>query len=110
MSQETFTVENPYTLRVDRDHFSYSSQSRGITREFNFKARQVTTVYHDQLRTSNGVAVTSQMAVQNFCDIEGTDEIRDMHAKLVELGGKPPAIDDLLGTPGKGKLSAPAAG
>lgn len=109
MNQESFSVENPYTLRVDREYYSATSHSRGITREFNFKARQVTTVYHDRMRTSNGVSVTSQMAVQNFRDIEGTDEIREMHAKLTQLGGKPPAIDDLLGTPGKTRLSVPGA-
>lgn len=80
-----------------------------ISRIFNFKARQLTTIYergdvkdfqipdgHYSSKTGYTAAVTSSMTVQNFRDIEGTEEIAEMHAKLVSLNGKPPKLEDVL--------------
>ena len=80
-----------------------------ISRIFNFKARQLTTIYErgdlKEFQIPNGnysaktgytAAVTSSMTVQNFRDIEGTEEIAEMHAKLVSLNGRPPKLEDVL--------------
>ncbi|HYD19060.1 MAG TPA: hypothetical protein VEF76_11325 [Patescibacteria group bacterium] len=80
-----------------------------ISRLFNFKARQLTTIYerggtqefkipdgHYSSTPGYAAAVTSSMTVQNFRDLEGSDEIAEMHAKLVDLGGKPPALNEIL--------------
>lgn len=80
-----------------------------ISRIFNFKARQLTTIYerggtqefqipdgHYSSKTGYTAAVTSAMTVQNFRDLEGTEEIAEMHTKLTSLGGKPPKLDDVL--------------
>ncbi len=81
-----------------------------ISRIFNFKARQLTTIYErggvSEFKQPRGEysyyemalvpAVTSSMTVQNFRDIEGTEEIAEMHAKLVSLNGRPPKLEDVL--------------
>lgn len=81
-----------------------------ISRIFNFKARQLTTIYerggitefkqprgeYSNYEMAQVPAVTSSMTVQNFRDIEGTEEIAEMHAKLTSLGGRPPKLDDVL--------------
>jgi hypothetical protein len=81
-----------------------------LTQLFNFRARQVTTVYerggvesyriprgeYSNYENGKSVAVTASLQVQNFRDIEGEAEIEAMHAKLTELGGKPPAINSLV--------------
>lgn len=81
-----------------------------ISRIFNFKARQLTTIYergglsefkqprgeYSNYEMGHAAAVTSSMTVQNFRDIEGTEEIAEMHAKLTAMGGKPPKLDDVL--------------
>lgn len=80
-----------------------------LSRIFNFKARQLTTIYERggtqdfpipngnySSKTGYTAAVTSSMTVQNFRDIEGTEEIAEMHAKLVSLNGRPPKLEDVL--------------
>ncbi|MDI1228171.1 MAG: hypothetical protein PSY14_10855 [bacterium] len=81
-----------------------------ISRIFNFKARQLTTIYerggvsefkqprgeYSNYEMAQVPAVTSSMTVQNFRDIEGTEEIAEMHAKLVSLNGRPPKLEDVL--------------
>ena len=51
--------------------------------------RQMTNIY---MRRADGV--TSNMETQKFRDMESLDEVRDMHAKLREIGGKPPELED----------------
>lgn len=80
-----------------------------LTRLFNFKARQITTIYERggtqsykiprgdySSETGQTAAVTAAIQIQNFRDLESTDEVRDMHAQLVRIGGRPPNIDDVL--------------
>lgn len=94
MSEE-FHKDNDYTLRVEVTHQSQSNFFRGLTRIFNFKSAQLSEISHQWL-TSNGAALSNSMTVQNFSDVGSKDEIRDMHQRLVMMGGKPPAIDDIL--------------
>jgi hypothetical protein len=92
-----FEKLNDYTLRVTDDLGHNSNWGQGLTRLFNFKAGQVTTVFREWISTSNGAALTSQMQVQNFSDVESQDEIREMRGKLIELGGNPPPFGQELG-------------
>jgi len=69
-----------------------------LTKIFNFESRQVTTILVDELQISqyrdgsgksNAAAVSTQMNIQNFKDIEGTGEFQRMHEELKNLGGNP---------------------
>jgi hypothetical protein len=90
-----------------------------LRRIFNFRARQVTSIYErgglqsfpiprggSSYASEAGytAAVTSAINIQNFRDIEGQDEIAEMHAELRRLGGKPPPLEDVLEKCAKTKL------
>lgn len=108
--QESFDKINDYTLRQTLQEPEltlpgYSQQLKvqsRITRIFNFLSAQITTTTRDLTYEARGSesggssAVSSQTSVQNFDDVQSDLEIRAMHKKLVELKGKPPAIDDIL--------------
>jgi hypothetical protein len=112
--QETFTKENDYTLGQHwseaTDHGDYTVDKVKLSRYFNFLSCQVTTLFREKLTEpgTNDVAgmgaLTSQLKIQNFSDIESPNEIRLMHAKLLEQEGKPPPLDEVLKT-----VSKPAA-
>lgn len=94
---EIFTLQNDYTLQADNPLGGNANHYWGITRLFNFKAQQVTTLYREWISFSSGSTVTSQMSTQSFDEIPTKDELRDMHAKLQELGGKPPSLEEVFG-------------
>lgn len=113
--KETFAKINDYTLRQTLEEpeeqiagYSRSLQIRArITRQFNFLAAQVTTTTRDLTYEPRGgdaggsSSVASQTLIENFNDIQSDLEIRMMHKKLQELGGKPPAIDEIIRGLGK---------
>lgn len=106
---EHFVKVNDYTLRhivedPERQSGGYTSGLRllsSVTRTFNYMSAQVTTQTRDlayELRGSNAggaASVSTQTLVQNFSDLQSDLEIRMMHRKLIELGGQPPALDNL---------------
>lgn len=96
MSTESFDKDNAYTLVQNTNYISTNHHNRSIARIFNFKAAQVTTVVREWISGTAGNTIHSQLDVRNFSEIDSKDEIRDMHQKLVSLGGTPPAIDDIL--------------
>ncbi len=80
-----------------------------LSRIFNFTAQQVVTLYERgglkkyrqpetdyDSQNAFASAVTSSMQVQNFADLPNQAEIAPLHAKLIELGGKPPALETVL--------------
>ena len=97
MADEKFEKINDYTLSVKTELGNNANWSHGITRLFNFKAAQVTTIFREWISGSSGPSVTSQMHVQNFGDVESQDEIRDMRARLIDQGGNPPPFEQELG-------------
>lgn len=98
--------ENDYTLNVTTEYWSgYSSSSRSLTRLFNFKSQQVTTLSREWISVSNGATSSQQMNIQNFGDVQSQEEIKFMREKLIELGGHPSELD---ATPGKQTLRQPA--
>ncbi|MDE1152970.1 MAG: hypothetical protein PW788_10575 [Micavibrio sp.] len=103
---EQFNAISGYMLRIDfrREDYSHGGvqKSDGYTRIFNFLAREVTTVTRDWVSEGRGSSaagtssVSSSSHIQSFDDLPSDLEIRHMHAKLLELGGKPPALEDIL--------------
>lgn len=127
--QETFKKLNDYTLEVVQPlsdaHLALGSfkapSDYRLTRIFNFGTGQLTTLArHFAAVTSNeysshtsaGVSSSVQMSVQDFADLPSTYEVEQMHKKLTELDGNPPALDTVLSdrknVAGKPKLGAPA--
>jgi hypothetical protein len=110
--EENFVKDNAHTLSVittravENAPSSIRTISR-VTRTFNFLAAQVTTQTYDAALQSGGyqsggvAAMSTTTLQQQFDDFASDREIRFMHNKLVEMGGTPPAIDDLLGGLGK---------
>ena len=103
---ETFNKVSDYTLRIDHSHRegSYDGVERhsGYTRSFNFLSRQLTTTHRDWLVEGRGSnaggssAIAAQTFIESFDDLPSDAEIKLMHAKLVELGGRPPALEEVL--------------
>jgi len=86
---EFFSKINDHTLSVVIDFNRQSQADPELRRIFNFKSRQITTIYSMWY----GAGLTSSMETQNFSALDSLDEVRDMHRKLTELGGTPPALD-----------------
>lgn len=122
--QERLTKINDYTLLqtlrpADEETDAWGSTfyvKSQLTRSFNFLSAQVTTISRDVTFQSRGSeaggssSVSTQAIIQNFSDIQSDAEIRLMHAKLKELRGNPPPIDDILRGIGKKSAGlAPAA-
>lgn len=105
-SKETFVVDNEYTLSVITTRRPPEDESfkalTTITRSFNFLARQVTTHVRDTVLGNEGgyhyggaAGVSTGVIQQHFDDFRSDAEIVYMHAKLKEMGGKPPALEDV---------------
>ncbi|MDE1152973.1 MAG: hypothetical protein PW788_10590 [Micavibrio sp.] len=109
---EAFVKKNDYTLDVvDETTKTFSSYDNdlplthvsSLTRTFNFMAGHVTTVTRDLMFQSHAYekggssAVATTSATQNFDELPSTAEVELMHSKLISLGGKPPALEAVLG-------------
>jgi hypothetical protein len=105
----TYTREDDYTLLAT----SNVPDGGKLCRYFNFAAGEITTVYHQKAEmkhsmgsnshgysnsTSVSVALTSQMSVRKFSELDSFNEITLMHKELVTRGGKPPALEDIINT------------
>jgi|GEM_PF-1235992 len=115
--KETFEKINDYTLRVDVEMFktsgtiNSSEMKRSVTlsRIFNFESAQITTmgtsatvvVPRQGYSGGAGVSDTMDVTVTDFAELSSTRELSRMHAKLRDMGGTPPALDDVLGSLGK---------
>ena len=86
---EIYSKINDYTLSVVVDFTRQDRADPELRRIFNFKARQVTSIYSMWY----GAGVTSNMETQNFSALDSLDEVAEMHKKLIRLGGKPPALE-----------------
>lgn len=118
-SKESYIAENDYTLSVvtvrKLDEDSSFKVCSVITRSFNFLAQQVTTHVRDTaLGNAGGYkyggagAIATALSQQHFDDFRSDAEIIFMHKKLVELGGKPPALDDITRGIGRKNTAVPA--
>ena len=108
---ETFIRENDYSLSVIQEteetlngrSYYATKQKFSLKRTFNFLSAQVTTLARESIispsSSSSDATLSSlsmQMIIQNFSDFESKEEIRLMHEKLKELGGKPPELSFVL--------------
>ncbi|MDI1227315.1 MAG: hypothetical protein PSY14_06495 [bacterium] len=99
---ERYRKENDYTLSAVQD----LSGGGSLTRQFNFAAEQITTIYErkaekestlgvsygsDGKATAVGIALSSQMTIQKFSELDSQAEVEIMREKLLEEGGKIPA-------------------
>jgi hypothetical protein len=91
-----------------------------LCRIFNFAAGEVTSIFSQEATMSKekeagsystpkavsvsvSTALTSDMSTRKFSEFDSTVEIQFMHAKLAELGGNPPSLDEVL----TGKIDKP---
>jgi hypothetical protein len=88
-SPEIYSKLNDYTLSVVNDFRRMEQADPELRRIFNFKARQVTTIY----TMWYCAALTSNMETQKFNDLDSLDEVIEMREKLIRLGGNPPEIE-----------------
>lgn len=110
-----YNVLNDYTLEVVQD-LSDRSPNLGsynthadykLTRIFNFGTGQLTTLARHFSGIAGryssdpgaGIASSLQMQTQDFRDLPSLHEVRLMHAKLKELKGNPPPLEDILQPP-----------
>ena len=112
---ERYRKENDYTISAVQD-----LPSGGLlTRQFNFASEQVTTIYERKAEkeqnfgsnygsepkaTAVSVALSSQMTIQKFSDLDSQAEVEIMREKLLADNGKIPEASN-----GKPKLSAKLA-
>lgn len=107
MSEE-FEKENDYTLKVTSIFPTESKLWKSsLTRLFNFKSAQVTTLYRESVFLARGdyhssgyrtgmAALTSQMHTDSMAALPSYEELKLMHEKLIELGGKPPELSSIV--------------
>ena len=83
-----------------------------LTRQFNFASGTITTVFREQAERSQtqkewrsdmttvsdavSVALTSQMQIQKFSELDSLAEVIILHKKLQDLGGTPPPLEDII--------------
>lgn len=117
MPQERFEKENDYTLSHVRETSSRDDNVRlksSLKRTFNFLAAQVITttqevVYEPAGYESGGsAAIATTTTIQNFNDVQFSDEIKLMHAKLIEMDGHPPSLEEIFPEPLKKPRFDPA--
>ena len=122
---DQFEKLNDYTLRVStvlhsakKDHHNtIEKRDVELTRIFNFESAQVTTIGTSATVTmpkpgysgGSGVSDSMQITITQFEELSSTVEVARMHEKLKNMGGKPPALEDVLGNnlgkkPGLGGL------
>jgi hypothetical protein len=108
-AQEEYVKDNDYTLSVNQTEEKVLARTAypltatsSITRTFNFLSQQITTTTRDYIYQpaahnyggSSGVSVTT--TIQNFRDIQSPEEIARMHARLLDMDGHPPDLDNVL--------------
>ena len=80
-----YTKLNDYTL-VEVTGVGGTADGK-LSRQFNFAAKQVTTIFREvsvkeKYDKPTSVAITSQMQIQKFSDFDSMDEVEMMHEKL----------------------------
>lgn len=106
----TYSKEDDYTLCA----YNALPGAGVLRRYFNFASEQITTIYSEKAQIEmkikdyerNGgnsaavsVALTSQMDIRKFSELDSQLEIELMRKKLRDLGGTPP--EENAGTSGK---------
>lgn len=87
-NDEIFEKLNDYTLSVVNDFSRQSKADPELRRVFNFAAQNITTIYSMWY----GHALSSNIHVQNFSDLDSLDEVARMHEQLRKMEGHPPPL------------------
>ncbi|HEX2753074.1 MAG TPA: hypothetical protein VHP34_08250 [Alphaproteobacteria bacterium] len=111
--KESFEKINDYTIAhvveladAENSHYNTNEKHRAaLTRVFNFEAAQITTIGTSATVTyprpgysgGSGTSDSMQVVVTDFADLSSSRELQRMHAQLKKMGGKPPALDDIIG-------------
>ncbi|MEZ0224072.1 MAG: hypothetical protein ACAH83_05935 [Alphaproteobacteria bacterium] len=105
-----YRKEDDYTLMVT----NVLPSGGIICRIFNFASRQITTVFSEKsevqgdlrayghdggVSAARAVALTSQMQVQKFSELDSLEEVNLMRRELMIRGGKPPGVSETLDKP-----------
>ncbi|TAL28372.1 MAG: hypothetical protein EPN97_14655 [Alphaproteobacteria bacterium] len=105
-----YRKEDDYTLSVTNTLPSGGS----ICRMFNFASRQVTTIFREKaemqgemraygsdggVSVARAVALTSQMQIQKFSELDSLEEVDLMRRELIRRGGNPPEASEALDKP-----------
>lgn len=104
---EEFKKDNDYTLSTTTVLKNDGIWKSSLTKIFNFKSAQVTTLYRESIDrnskyegggsyTGPAAALTSQIVIENLRDLPSFEEVKLMHAKLIEMGGTPPELSDVI--------------
>jgi hypothetical protein len=82
-----------------------------LSRVFNFASGTITTVFREKFYEKDtvrayssdggvgiaiGAALTSQMHVQKFSELDSLHEVAALHAELQRQGGNPPPLEDIV--------------
>lgn len=89
---EVYEKLNDYTISVTSDFERQSGADPELRRIFNFKARQVTTIFSQW--ASNAVA--NSVTIQKFSELDSLEEAELMWKKLKDMGGSPPELTPSL--------------
>ncbi len=111
--KESFEKINDYTIAhvveladTDKSHYNTNEKHRtALTRVFNFESAQITTIGTSATVTfprpgysgGSGTSDSMQVVVTDFADLSSSRELQRMHAQLKKMGGKPAALDDIIG-------------
>lgn len=106
-----YSKEDDYTICLS---WTPPGSKGTLSRYFNFASEQVTTIFTERAEMKDSkasgsyeggvsvavaVALTSQMQVQKFSELDSLAEVEMMRAALKTLGGSPPESSGVL--PGK---------
>jgi hypothetical protein len=105
----TYTKQNEFTLLETTEVPGGGT----LCRYFNFAAATITTIFRERAMEKDsrsagsydggvsvaiGLALTSQMQIQKFSELDSSREIALLHGELVKRGGAPPPLEDVLQT------------
>lgn len=105
-----YRKEDDYTLSVT----NALPDGGSMCRMFNFASRQITTVFREKaemqgemrayssdggVSVARAVALTSQMQIQKFSELDSLDEVDLMRQELLKLHGHPPEDSEALDKP-----------
>lgn len=103
-----YTIAHVVELADSENSYSNTHEKRRteLTRVFNFEAAQMTTIGTSSTITfprpgysgGSGASDSMQVTVTDFADLSSVKELHRMHAELKKHGGKPPALEDVLGS------------
>lgn len=93
MGPEEFVKSNDYTLVVSQVYATEKLSKPTLVKVFNFAAQEVTMIYErGYAKDGMGVSFSVASTTRNFSELDSLAEVEMMHAKLKDLGGKPPEL------------------